>query len=59
MATVIALAISGGGGAPFIIGIAVLMALVVVAFGYLVEAPTPEPAAGEPNSVAAGCLPDQ
>jgi uncharacterized membrane protein YgcG len=37
---VVAFAISGGGGVPFIIGIAVLMALVVVFFGYLVEAPT-------------------
>ena len=37
----IALAVSGGGGVPFIIGIAVLMALVVIAFAILVEAPTP------------------
>jgi hypothetical protein len=38
--TLVALAISGGGGVPFIIGIVVLMVLVVVVFGYLVEAPT-------------------
>ena len=37
---IVAFAISGGGGTPLIIGIAVLMALVVFAFGYLVEAPT-------------------
>ncbi len=39
---VIAFAISGGGGAPFIIGIVLLMALVVIVFGVLVEAPTLE-----------------
>jgi hypothetical protein len=39
---VIALAISGGGGAPLIIAVAVLMALVVALFAYLVEAPTVE-----------------
>ena len=37
---VIAFAIAGGGGTPLIIGIAVLMALLVAVFGYLVEAPT-------------------
>ncbi|HEY3518782.1 MAG TPA: DUF2207 domain-containing protein [Gammaproteobacteria bacterium] len=36
----VAFAISGGGGEPLIIGVAVLMALVVFGFGYLVEAPT-------------------
>jgi hypothetical protein len=36
----VALAISGGGGIPFIIGVVVLMALVVIAFAILVEAPT-------------------
>jgi hypothetical protein len=38
----IALAISGGGGVPFIIGVAALMALVILAFAILVEAPTRE-----------------
>jgi hypothetical protein len=38
---VVAFAISGGGGMPLIVAIAVLMALVVALFAYLVEAPTP------------------
>jgi len=38
----VALAISGGGGVPLIIAIGVLAVIVVVLFGYLVEAPTPE-----------------
>jgi uncharacterized membrane protein YgcG len=38
----VALGISGGGGVPLIIGIVALMALVVVVFGRLVEAPTLE-----------------
>ncbi len=39
---VVALAVSGGGGIPVIIGVVVLMGLVVIAFAVLVEAPTPE-----------------
>jgi uncharacterized membrane protein YgcG len=39
---VIAFGISDGGGTPLIIGVAALMALVVVAFGYFVQAPTLE-----------------
>jgi hypothetical protein len=39
---VIAMGISGGGGVPLIIGIVALMALVVLAFARLVEAPTLE-----------------
>jgi hypothetical protein len=38
----VALAISGGGGAPLIIAVVILMALVVALFAYLVEAPTLE-----------------
>ena len=38
----VAFGISGGGGVPLIIGISALMALVVFAFAYLVEAPTLE-----------------
>jgi hypothetical protein len=38
----IALAASGGGGVPFVIGVVVLMALVVIAFAILIEAPTLE-----------------
>jgi hypothetical protein len=37
-----AFAISGGGGVPLIVALAVLMAVVVALFAYLVEAPTPE-----------------
>jgi uncharacterized membrane protein YgcG len=40
--TVAALAISGGGAAPLIVAIGVLMALIVALFAYLVEAPTQE-----------------
>jgi hypothetical protein len=39
---VVAFAISGGGGVPLIVALAVLMAVVVALFAYLVEAPTPE-----------------
>jgi uncharacterized membrane protein YgcG len=38
----IAFAVSGGGGTPLIVGVAALMALVVLVFAYLVEAPTLE-----------------
>jgi hypothetical protein len=39
---VLAVAVSGGGGVPAIVLICVLMALAVIAFAYLVQAPTPE-----------------
>jgi hypothetical protein len=38
----VAFAVSGGGGVPLIIGVVALMALVVIAFAILVEAPTME-----------------
>lgn len=38
--SVLAFVLSGGGGIPAIIGVAALMALAVVLFGYLVRAPT-------------------
>ena len=37
---VVSFAISGGGGMPLIVAIAVLMAVVVALFGFLIEAPT-------------------
>jgi hypothetical protein len=37
---IVAFAISGGGGTPLIIAVCALMALAVIVFGYLVEAPT-------------------
>jgi uncharacterized membrane protein YgcG len=38
----VAFAVSGGGGVPLIIGVVALMALVVIAFAILIEAPTIE-----------------
>jgi hypothetical protein len=38
----VSFAISGGGGVPLIVAVAVLMALTVGLFAYLVEAPTPD-----------------